>query len=166
MSHINEALLGSKQGDTSADFESFHRFLIALVIGLCCSMLQYVAVCCSVLQFVSVCCSMSQCVVVRCSVLQCVAVCCSALQPVLHGSYHPTQYRHATKSQPTPQARVLQSYPHYATIGLVLHMCLFVVIRYSLVLHMCLFVVIRYSLVLHLSLWSLDTTYPRYRRNI
>ena len=82
VSHINEALLGSKQGDTLADFESFHRFLIALVIGLCCSMLQYVAVCCSVLQFVSVCCSMSQCVVIRCSVLQCVAVCCSVLQRV------------------------------------------------------------------------------------
>jgi len=82
VSRINKARLVSKQGDTSADFESFHRFLVALVISLCCSMLQCVAVCCSVLQCVSVCCSMSQCVVVRCSVLQCVAVFHSVLQYV------------------------------------------------------------------------------------
>ena len=50
-------------------------------VGVCCSVLQYVAVYCSVLQCVAVC----------CSVLQCVAVCCSVLQHTfLQDTHMPT----------------------------------------------------------------------------
>jgi len=58
------------------------RYMSAIFVAVCCSVLQDVAVCCSALQCVAVCCRMLQCVVVRCIVLQCVAGCCSVLQCV------------------------------------------------------------------------------------
>ena len=64
----------------------------------CCRVLQSIVdvrdstdrigLCCSVLQFVAVCCSLLQCAAVCCSVLQFVAVCCSVLQFVERDSTH------------------------------------------------------------------------------
>jgi len=81
--------------------------IVAVILSMCCSVLQCVIVCCGILQsvavhidclnrvvnmiqcivvcrgvlrYVAVCCSVLWCVAMCCDVLQCVAVCCSVLQ--------------------------------------------------------------------------------------
>ena len=55
---------------------------VAVCGSVCCSVLQCAAVWCSVLQWVAVCGIVLQRVAVCCRVLQCMAVCCSVLQGV------------------------------------------------------------------------------------